>query len=481
MVRTVLPLKACSREPVSIMSTLARSVSALSRSLILVLAAAVLVANVAGVKGAQDVAAAALGLFVVLQWQNLPRLARLFSVGAVVAVSAVFWLRPDAGPRIIAAMHQSSTFACQLAMLGVLRYPARRSRLVARAAAWLVSRKPRHAYTALSFGGHFLSLLFNVGILPLIGDMIRKAGGRFGEGELGREMMLGGMRGMSMMTIWSPMSLCFAIVTTSTAGLDPMQFLFVAFAAAMALLVISCLTAEPVEITDQEREPDAAGALSAMPLVQILAACLFLMVTTVILHSILSVSFVVATILVLPVFSIAWLLLEGEEKGVGPATTLRADLNGIFATLADMRTEASFFAAATLIGAALTIFISALPGWDAIAKGGDFGLPILIACLLAIPFAAAVAIPHTIVVVLAAQLFGHSPLGAEHPMALALTLTVGWALAIAISPISATTLLTAAQAGVKSHLVGLVWNRRYVLIQTSIALLIISATYVAGL
>lgn len=75
-------------------------------------------------------------------------------------------------------MRQSTTFACLLAMLGVLRYPARRSRLVAKAAAWLVTRKPRHAYTALSIGGHFLSLLFNVGILPLIGDMIRKAGGR---------------------------------------------------------------------------------------------------------------------------------------------------------------------------------------------------------------------------------------------------------------------------------------------------------------
>ena len=66
-------------------------------------------------------------------------------------------------------------------------------------------------------------------------------------------------------------------------------------------------------------------------------------------------------------------------------------------------------------------------------------------------------------------------------MALALTLTIGWALAIAVSPISATTLITAAQAGVKSHVVGLVWNRRYVVIQTSISLLIISAAYVAGI
>ena len=463
------------------MSSLARSLSAVSKSLILCLAVAVLLASIGGLKGASDVAVAALGLFVVLEWRNLPRLARLFSVGAVVAVAAVLLLKPDAAAQMIAAMRQSTTFACLLAMLGVLRYPARRSRLVAKAAAWLVTRKPRHAYTALSVGGHFLSLLFNVGILPLIGDMIRKAGGRFEEGQPGREMMLGGMRGMSLMTIWSPMGLGFAIVTTSTAGLDPVKFLFVAFAAAMALLAINCLTTEPVDAERPEEETAEAQALSVMPLLQITAACALLMVMTIVLHTILNVSFVVATILILPVFSVAWLLLEGEENHVSASQTLRTGLRGIFATLSDMRTEATFFAAATLIGAALTLFISAIPGWDSIAESRDLGLPILIFCLLAIPVTAAVAIPHTIVVVLVAQLFGHSPLGAAHPMALALTLTIGWALAIAVSPISATTLITAAQAGVKSHIVGLVWNRRYVLIQTSVALLIVSATYVAGI
>lgn len=461
------------------MSALSRTASIFAKSLIILLAVAVLITNIGGVKPLADVAVAALALFVALEWKNLPRLARIFSVAAVVSVLAVLWLKPDASAQMFAAMRQSTTFACLLAMLGVLRYPARRSGLVRQAARWLVTRKPRHAYTALSFGGHFLSLLFNVGILPLIGDMIRKAGQTFEEGSLGRDMMLGGMRGMSLMTIWSPMGLGFAIVTTSTAGLDPLKFLFVAFAASMALLVVNCLTTEPVPVPEQDE--DSQEPVSIIPLMQILLACLLLMVTTIALHTALSVSFVVATILVLPVFSVAWLLLESEEDDQPSLPALGKGLQGIFATLADMRTEATFFAAATLIGAALTIFISAIPGWTTIAQGGDFGLPILILCLFAIPLTAAAAIPHTIVVVLVAQLFGHSPLGAQHPIALALTLTIGWALAIAVSPISATTLITAAQAGVKSHVVGLVWNRRYVMIQMSFSLLIIAAVYVAGL
>lgn len=463
------------------MPALSRAASTTARSLILLLAVAVLIANIGGVKMMADIAVVALGLFVILEWRNLPRLARFFSAGAVLAVLAVVWLKPEATGQMLAAMRQSTTFACLLAMLGVLRYPARRSRLVNRAALWLVSRKPRHAYTALSFGGHFLSLLFNVGILPLIGDMIRKAGEGFGEGELGREMMLGGMRGMSLMTIWSPMGLGFAIVTTSTVGLDPVMFLFLAFAAAMALLVVNCMTTEPVETKDNPQRDAGADDLSVAPLLQILFACLLLMVATVLLHTVLSVSFVVATILVLPLFSAAWLVLETDDGGGPLVATLNAGLRGIFATLSDMRTEATFFAAATLIGAAMTIFISAIPGWTRVANSGDFGLPILLLCLIAIPATAAAAIPHTIVVVLVAQLFGHSPLGAAHPMALALTLTIGWSLAIAVSPISATTLITSAQAGVKSHVVGLVWNRRYVLIQTAFALLIVSSVYVAGL
>ncbi|MCX8995565.1 hypothetical protein NOF55_00400 [Rhizobiaceae bacterium BDR2-2] len=463
------------------MPSFSRAASVLSRSLILLLAAAVLLAHIGGVRAASDVALAALVAFVILEWRNLPRLARLFAAGSVVAVVAVLWLRPDATAQIVSAMRQSTTFACLLAMLGVLRYPARRSRLVARAAAWLVSRRPRHAYAALSFGGHFLSLLFNVGILPLIGDMIRKAGGRFGEGEPGREMMLAGMRGMSLMTIWSPMGIGFAIVTTSTAGLDPVKFLFVAFAAAMILLAVSCLTATPVESSMSDEEAAAAKDLSVMPLLRILAACLALMVMTIVLHDLLSVSFIVATILILPVFSVVWLLLEGDGSGQPATTTLRIGMKGIFATLADMRTEATFFAAATVIGAALTIFISAVPGWDSIAESRSAGLPILILCLLAVPVTAALAIPHTIVIVLAAQLFGHSPLGAGHPMALALALTIGWSLAIAVSPVSATTLITAAQAGVRSHVVGLVWNRRYVLIQAAVSIVMVSLAYVAGI
>lgn len=224
------------------MPSFSRLASILSKSLILFLAVAVLLANIAGMKDLLDVAVVALVLFVVLEWRNLPMLAHLFAFGALAAIAAVLVFDPENWPRMLAAMRQSTTFACLLAMLGVLRYPAKRSRLVARAAAWLVSRKPRHAYATLSFGGHFLSLLFNVGVLPLIGDMIRKGGGHFENGEPGREMMLGGMRGMSLMTIWSPMGLGFAIVTTSTAGLDPVKFLFVAFTAAMLLLVVSCLT-----------------------------------------------------------------------------------------------------------------------------------------------------------------------------------------------------------------------------------------------
>ena len=155
------------------MPALSRTASILAKSLILLLAGAVLITNIGGVKSLADVAVAALALFVALEWKNLPRLARIFSVAAVVSVLAVLWLKPDASAQMLAAMRQSTTFACLLAMLGVLRYPARRSGLVRQAARWLVTRKPRHAYTALSFGGHFLSLLFNVGILPLIGDMIR--------------------------------------------------------------------------------------------------------------------------------------------------------------------------------------------------------------------------------------------------------------------------------------------------------------------
>jgi hypothetical protein len=83
--------------------------------------------------------------------------------------------------------------------------------------------------------------------------------------------------------------------------------------------------------------------------------------------------------------------------------------------------------------------------------------------------------------VLLAQLFGSSTLGQAHPMSLALALTLGWAMAIAISLISAMSLLTGALCGVRSQEVGLGWNRRFVgqILLLSIAL--IGLTYLRRL
>ncbi|MBP0573848.1 hypothetical protein J8J27_24415, partial [Mycobacterium tuberculosis] len=104
-------------------------------------------------------------------------------------------LFPDRIGELKAALVQGVAFAVLLASIGVMRYAVRRSATAAAAARYLVSVPGRSRYAAVNVGSHFLSLLFNVGIIALIGELIGSdKDGRLPQDER-RHLLLAGMRG----------------------------------------------------------------------------------------------------------------------------------------------------------------------------------------------------------------------------------------------------------------------------------------------
>ncbi|WP_028311675.1 hypothetical protein [Derxia gummosa] len=427
----------------------------------------------------------------VLRLRDLPPLAQRFCVGGVAAYAAVALGMPEQRAEVDRALGQGVAFSCLLAVLGVVRYPVRRSPTVREAARGLLGFPPRRRYAAVNAGCHFLSLLFNVGVIPLLGDLLHARAAHLPRDADCHRLVLASMRGAVLMTIWSPMGLGVAIVTTAIPALDPVGFIALAFGVSMTLMALTIAGAagRAAAASDADPTADTAGLVAdgrdtradtraasaftpsgaarpdAAPgghveLALVLAAAALLLAGAIGVHQWLRWSFIASTILVLPAFALAWLGIERAIlRGATPAEHARGLLHGI----ADMRAESAIFLSASVIGAAVSLWVRALPAWQAIQGAEVPALAVLLACLTIVPLAGALFIPHTILIILIAQLFGASPVGQAHPYALGLALTLGWATAVSVSPISAMSLLSGRQCGVGARTIAHHWNRRFAL------------------
>ncbi len=179
---------------------------------------------------------------------------------------------------------------------------------------------------------------------------------------------------------------------------------------------------------------------------------------------------------VLPLFTLIWL---ASETGIGAA--YRSEVKAAIVGLGDLRSESAIFLSANVIGSAISIGLAAIPGWIEFVQSQVPILPLLLAALVLIPLAAACFIPNSIFVVILAQLLGQSPIGVAHPLALGLTLVVAWASAVAVSPISAMSLITAGQSGVSPQRVAWRWNSIFTAIVVGLTVVAVWALVSLGL
>lgn len=407
-----------------------------------------------------------------LQWKQLLKLARVFFVGAVLAASIVATLRPDQLDVLMQSLQQGAAFAALMMALGMLRHPVRHSPFAREAASYLLMYPPRTRYGAINVGAHFLSLLFNVGVITMIGDLTRARDANDAERDAAScAMVIGAMRGAALVSVWSPVGLGFAIVTAGIPALDPMLFLLVALAftlLAMAITATWPMLPSAARVTDDEQPLGDRPSVRA--LLGTLAICVLLLLIVIVVHRWLDISVTLASVAIVPILAVAWLALEGSTD----QSEAREALYSTLAGLSSLRSESAIFLSANVIGSALAILVQTLPGWQNLAVNDFPVLPVLLLCLVVIPLVAASYIPNSIVVVMAAQLLGNSPLGAHYPLALALTLAVAWAVAISVSPISAMNLITASLCGVSSRRAAWVWNRSFAVVLLGLATALIS-------
>jgi hypothetical protein len=420
--------------------------------------------------------ASAMAIVAVLSgWTRLAIIAKTFVTAAFVLLAVSELLLPaDRAIVVEKALYQGVGFSSFLSVLGMLRYAVGRSEIIRNAAEYLMSMPGRRRYQAVKVGSHLLSLLFNIGIISLIGQMVARATeGSDRQGER-RSILLAAMRGTVLMTIWSPLGVGFAIITQSIPNLAPTAFVIAAFATAIALIVITTLF--HTEATGKlviVGADTVADQPSAVPLVITLCACFGLFAGTMAIHAVVDISPLVASLILLPLFAIGWVAYEQRV----PARRMGHEIKAMIGNMAVMRTESAIYLSASVIGAAAVVFLS-----DRGSFLADLNQlpPALLAgaCIVAIAASAVLFIPHSIVVVFLAQLFGAAAFGNAHPMLLALALSLGWAAGIALSPISAMTITMARLTSTSATTIVLKWNGAFALtVMASSLLLVLAISY----
>lgn len=436
------------------------------------------------------IAAIAACLLALLRLGSVQPLARIFVGLALILAAIVATAMPDALPRMEQALMQGTAFSAFLTSLGLIRGPVRASKTVARAAARLFAFPARLQTAAMTYGAQALSILFNIGTIGMISDIARnhaEEDKKQGRPPLDADAMtLCALRGTIMMTVWNPIGVGFAIVTTAIPTIEPVPFLALSFVCALLTSGIALVwlqqnsttaSGQPLSHEDQtegQSGGQSSGQSGGKALVFILAAVAGLIAVTLFLHHLLDISFIVAACIVMPVLSLIWPLLEPAAKGA-QATSPIASLGEASDSMAN---EATIFLAASVIGAGISVWLGQLGLSALLASGLLPAIAIILACLFLVPLAGALLIPHSILVVLAAQLFGTGIIGQSHPYALALGLCFAWAMAISASPISAMSIITARQLGVSTSRVTFAINRSFTFVGLATAAALITLTYI---
>jgi hypothetical protein len=431
-----------------------------------------------------DIAAALAAAAALLDWSKLARIAKVFFLLASICfVGGNLFLPHEQAELLRRALHQGVGFSCFLSLLGMLRYAVSHSITMREATAYLMEVSDRRRYQAVKVGSHALGLLFNIGVVSLIGQMIASATQGDATQVRRKAILLASMRGTVLMTIWSPLGVGFAIITQSIPTLSPTVFMLVAFLASVGLMLITTLL--HTELGDPskpaEREIGEAGgddmpanqAQSARPLILVLSACATLFAATLGLHELLDITPLASTVIILPPFTLAWVYIERRV----PLSRLGDEICGMTASMSVMRTESVIYLSASVIGAAAVALLT-MSGTGLAELGNMSPLLLSAGCILAIAASAMMFIPHSIVVVFLAQLLGSATFGHEHPMILAMSLALGWAAGIALSPISAMSITMARLTSVSPSTIVLRWNGGFALtLVTSSVAAVLAATF----
>ncbi|HLO78767.1 MAG TPA: hypothetical protein VK196_20105 [Magnetospirillum sp.] len=408
-------------------------------------------------------AAAALALYLLLEGWSARRGGRRIMVMALTAAAAAIAFHPQPWPLLLTAGIQSAALIGLFTALGFLREAAENSPMIQACGQLMVRQPPGRRYLALAMGSHLIGLVLNFGVLPLIGTMVVKgntaeaAGGDPRIVEIRqRRMMTAIIRGFAIMTVWSPLSISFAVMQSAIPGLNwwPLLAFQLTFTALLMGLgwLMDRLAFPPL--------PSPSPSSDWRPVIQLLGLVAGVVVASVALAEMLSVRLVVGAMVVVPPAAVLWLMVQ--HRTVGPALLHLG--RRLTVSMPGFREEVTMLGGAMFLG---TVVVAFIPAGETARLIGLIPLPpalVLVLATWSVMALSQVGISQIVsVTVLGGALASLSSHGLP-PLAVASGLMGAWALSACSTPVGAVVLSVARLAGVPMRTVARQWNGRFVLL-----------------
>lgn len=407
--------------------------------------------------------------YIVREWRILLLAARVLLI-VCLALALVAAFRPDAFDVLTRAASRMIYFPAFVAVLSLLRAAASRSQATAAAGRYLVAQPPSRRYVALTLGGHFFGILFNIGGLALLVDMIKKAntleaaGGQSWVQELReKRMVVAVMRGFSCIALWSPLGVALNLLLASMPGLAWADVAPYGVGVAIAFMALGWAFDKwesPPSTGAAPRVSEPRGLLAVARIVgHVVALSLIGLVAELVSH----ISFQALLLVLVPTYAALWsLMVEIIERRPQP---VRAALDvlkqrGVW-RFGSYANEIAVFSTSGFLGVVLVSLAprDAIQAWLAAAA-----LPpgVILAGLAATVVALGmIGINPIITASILAGSFATIDVPGLSKVGVTLALAAGWTCVISVGPAMSSLVMLSNQLGRPSRQVGLQWNGRY--------------------
>ena len=425
------------------------------------------------------VAQIALLVYLVGQWPLLPLIARLLLLAAALAVIGLPWFMRDPAEALWLGLDRAIYFATFLACLSFLRAAAESSPLVRRCGAVLINQPPAKRYATLTFGGYLIGVILNMGVLNLLGVMIRKAntlgaaGGHEVIQQVRRQRMFTAMlRGFAVSPLGSPLTITLAVILSIMPQLRWQDVLPWGLLTTLMLLLLgwgfdrATAPKQLASLASRDHVPRAARTI-----LRFLALVLAIFAAAVAVEELLQVELPLAIIITAPVAGAIWMWVQWQRFGRLRAVALTAARirRRTPAQFASLRAELTVLCAAGMLG---TMIAAAVPSTllaEAMQALGLYGPPVAVAVTLLMVLFAQVGLNPIVTATIALTSLGQPEVFGLTPEVLALSVMTGWTLAVGCSPMTTSVLITAQVSGASPYTVGYRWNGWFTLIATVLA------------
>lgn len=439
--------------------------------------------QVAGVPACGTLAGLAMLTFLIVEFPRQRRYAQvLFLVLSAIGLIGVATV-DDRLSHFLAGWQRGAVYGGFFLALSSLRDAAETSPLVRRCGQHLVAQPPGRRYAALTGGGHLFGIILSYGAIDLLGAMVTRAnalsaaaGWEAARVLRARRMLMAIHRGFCVMNCWNPLNLMTVIVTTAVPGAPMRALIPAALLVSVALMVLGWAEDRMAAARSATRDGVPPNTRESWSIhLRMVALVLGVMVLAEAASLMLHISLAAAVTLAVPPVALIWAVLQSRgyiarfrgpggrtvDRGMGGRVVgiMRRRTLRFLHRVPNFRAEATVLAASGFMGVSVGAALPATGMEPLLAWLPPITIPLLVPVVL-IATGQIGLNPIAVVALLGAIIPDPLALGVS-PAVLAFSCMLGWGLAVNMTPMSASAIITARWAGVSPWTVTTRWNLAY--------------------